>query len=279
MARAPKIWLITGVSSGFGRALAMAALARGDVVAGTLRQESQLAEFRALAPGRAHAYRLDVTDAAAGAVLSARVVAELGRIDVLVNNAGYGLVGVAEEVSDAETRRLFETNFFGLLNVTRAVLPQLRAQRSGHIVNISSVAGTVGIPGMALYSASKFAVEGLSEAMAGELGALGIRLTIVEPGGFRTDFSGRSLAAAQRVISDYASGPGGKVRGMLEQYRGHEPGDPVKAAQAILTLVDAPNPPLRLALGPDALGWLRDRLARVAKDYDDWQAVSGATNL
>jgi len=279
MAERGRVWLITGVSSGFGRELACAALARGDTVAGTLRQESQLASFEALAPGRARAYRLDVTDGAAVTTVVQRMVKDCGRIDVLVNNAGFGLVGVAEEVSDPEARRLFDTNFFGVLNVVRAALPQFRAQRSGHIVNLSSVAGTIGIPGMALYSASKFAVEGLTESLAGEVGPLGIRVTIVEPGGFRTDFAGRSIGKSGTVLQDYADTPGGKLRGMLAAYHGHEPGDPGKAAQAILKLVDSPTPPLRLALGADALGPLRDRLARVARDYEDWQAVTAATSL
>jgi NAD(P)-dependent dehydrogenase (short-subunit alcohol dehydrogenase family) len=277
MTRTPKVWLITGVSTGFGREIARAALDRGDVVAGTLRQETQLAPFRDLAPGRAHAYQLDVADPEAVAAVVRRIIADIGHIDVLVNNAGYGQVGVAEEVSDAEARRLFDTNFFGMLSVVKAVLPHLRAQRSGHIVNLSSVAGAVGIPGMALYSASKFAVEGLSESLAGEVGALGIRVTIVEPGGFRTDFAGRSIATSERVLPEYAHTPGGQLRAMLAQYYGHEPGDPVKAARAILALVDLPNPPLRLALGPDALDTLRERLASVVKDYDDWQEVTNAT--
>jgi NAD(P)-dependent dehydrogenase (short-subunit alcohol dehydrogenase family) len=221
MADRPCTWLITGVSSGFGRELARQALARGDTVAGTVRQPAQLAEFRALAPERARPYLLDVIDAAAVGAVVPQIVRDCGRIDVLVNNAGYGLVGLAEEVGDAEARRLFDTNFFGLLNVTKAVLPQLRAQRSGHIVNLSSMAGTLGIPGMALYCASKFAVEGLTEALAGEVRPLGIRVTIVEPGGFRTDFAGRSINQAECVLPDYADTAGGKVRGMLAAYNGH----------------------------------------------------------
>jgi len=276
---ASRVWLITGVSSGFGRQLAQAALARGDVVAGTLRQPAQLAAFEALAPGRARAYCLDVTDTAAVERVVAQIAQDTGRIDVVVNNAGYGLVGMAEEVSETEARQLLDTNFFGPLAVVRAALRQLRAQRSGHIVNISSLAGSLGIAGMALYSASKFALEGLSEAMAGEVGPFGIHVTIVEPGGFRTDFAGRSIGRSECVIADYADTPAAKVRAMLEQYHGHQAGDPAKAARAILQLVDSPAPPLRLALGPDALARLRSRLADVAKDYDAWQAVSESTNF
>ncbi len=181
-------------------------------------------------------------------------------------------------MTDAQTRRLFETNFFGLLQVMRAVLPHMRARRSGHIINVSSVAGMIGIPGMALYSASKFAVEGLSEALAGEVAPLGIRVTIVEPGGFRTDFAGRSISQPGRAVADYAGTPAGQVRAQLAAYGGHEPGDPARAAAAILQLADAPTVPVRLALGSDALKMLRGRMARVTKDYDDWQAVTRSTD-
>ncbi len=278
MSAAPKVWFITGVSSGFGREIAQAALARGDVVVGTLRQAAQLDAFNALAPGRAHALQMDVTDPAAIVRAVEEAARTAGRIDVLVNNAGYGQVGVAEEVTDAQTRRLFETNFFGLLQVMRAVLPHMRARRSGHIINVSSVAGMIGIPGMALYSASKFAVEGLSEALAGEVAPLGIRVTIVEPGGFRTDFAGRSISQPGRAVADYAGTPAGQVRAQLAAYGGHEPGDPARAAAAILQLADAPTVPVRLALGSDALKMLRGRMARVTKDYDDWQAVTRSTD-
>ena len=278
MSAAPKVWFITGVSSGFGREIAQAALARGDVVVGTLRQAAQLDAFNALAPGRAHALQMDVTDPAAIVRAVEEAARTAGRIDVLVNNAGYGQVGVAEEVTDAQTRRLFETNFFGLLQVMQAVLPHMRARRSGHIINVSSVAGMIGIPGMALYSASKFAVEGLSEALAGEVAPLGIRVTIVEPGGFRTDFAGRSISQPGRAVADYAGTPAGQVRAQLAAYGGHEPGDPARAAAAILQLADAPTVPVRLALGSDALKMLRGRMARVTKDYDDWQAVTRSTD-
>ena len=279
MSAGPKVWFITGVSSGFGREIARAALARGDTVAGTLRQKAQLDAFRALAPGRAHALQMDVTDAAAIGRAVEEAVRTAGRIDVLVNNAGYGQVGVAEEVSEQQTRRLFETNFFGALKVVLAVLPHMRAQHSGHIINISSVAGMIGIPGMALYSAAKFALEGLTEALAGEVAPLGIRVTIVEPGGFRTDFAGRSISQPERSVPDYAPTPAGKVRERLAASAGQQPGDPAKAAAAILNLVDAPSVPLRLALGSDALKMLGARLARVTQDYDAWQAVTRSTDF
>ena len=277
---ATRVWLITGVSSGFGRELARAALSRGEIVAGTMRQPAQLAEFRQLAPGRAFAYQLDVTEPSNIERVVERVAKDCGgRIDVLVNNAGYGLIGAVEEVSDQETRRMFETNFFGLLNVTRAVLPVMRAQRSGHIFNFSSVAGILGIPGVGHYCAAKFAVEGLSESLAGELSAFGIKVTIVEPGGFRTDFAGRSITIAGNALADYAGTPGGKARDLMSQYSGHEPGDPVKAMQAILAAADAETPPLRLVLGPDALRAARAKLASLATNYDAWEATSNGTDI
>ena len=273
-----RVWLITGVSTGFGRALAQEVLARGEIVAGTVRQATQVNEFRALAPGRSFAYRLDVTDAASIPQLIANVVRDTGRIDVLVNNAGYGLIGAAEETSDAEARKLFETNFFGLLNVTKAVLPYMRAAKCGHVLNFSSLAGIMGIPGVSLYCATKFAVEGLTESLAGELAAFGIKVMIVEPGGFRTDFSGRSINMPAKVLPEYAGTPAAKARVLSSQYHGHEPGDPAKAAQAILEAVDSDAPPLRLVLGADALGAGRAKLASLAQNYDAWEKVSTCTH-
>ena len=273
-----RVWLITGVSSGFGRELAKAALARGEIVAGTVRRLAQIDEFRALAPGRCHAYQLDVTAAATIPDVVASVMRDTGGIDVLVNNAGYGLIGAAEETSDVETRQLFETNFFGLLNVTRAVLPYMRAASHGHIVNFSSLAGIMGLAGCSLYCSTKFAVEGLSEALAGELAPFGIKVTIVEPGGFRTDFAGRSIVMPARVLAEYAGTPAAKARAHMSSYRGNEPGDPVKAAHAILQAVDSNTPPLRLVLGPDALRVGRAKLASLAQNYDAWEQVSSSTN-
>ena len=273
-----RVWLITGVSTGFGRELAKEVLARGEIVAGTLRQAAQVDEFRALAPGRSFAYRLDVTEAATIPQVVANVVRDTGRIDVLVNNAGYGLIGAAEETSDAETRKLFETNFFGLLNVTKAVLPHMRAARRGQVVNFSSLAGIMGIPGVSLYCATKFAVEGLTESLAGELAAFGIKVMIVEPGGFRTDFSGRSIAMPVKVLPEYAGTPAANARVMSAQYQGHQPGDPTKAAKAIVEAVDSDAPPLRLVLGADALGAGRAKLASLAQNYEAWEKVSMGTH-
>jgi NAD(P)-dependent dehydrogenase (short-subunit alcohol dehydrogenase family) len=274
-----RVWLITGVSSGFGRELAKAVLARGEIVAGTVRQDAQATEFRGLAAGRSFAYRLDVTDANAIPSVVANVVRDTGRIDVLVNNAGYGLIGAAEETSDAEARKLFETNFFGLLHVTQGVLPHMRAAKRGHVVNFSSLAGIMGIPGVSLYCATKFAVEGFSESLAGELAPFGIKVTIVEPGGFRTDFAGRSIAMPAKVLADYDGTPAAKARAsMMSGRRSHEHGDPAKAASAIIEAVNSEAPPMRLVLGADALGAGRAKLASLAQNYDAWETVSTSTN-
>ena len=275
----PRQWLITGVSSGFGRELARAALARGDVVVGTVRQPAQADHFEELAPGRAHAVALDVTHGADIEPAVQRVLARVGHVDVLVNNAGYGLFGAVEEVSDAEARAVMETNFFGALALTRALLPHLRERGSGHIFNVSSVAGVIGFPGGGLYSASKFALEGLTEALAAELAAFGIRVTLVEPGGFRTSFSGGSLRMAARVIDAYADTPAAKTRASMNRYAGNEPGDPAKAALAIIAALEAPLAPLRLVLGADAVGMVRRSFGAVLAQVDEWEPVSIATAL
>lgn len=280
--KSPRTWLISGVSSGFGQHLAQAALARGDVVVGTLRKPEQRAAFEALAPGRAHGLLLDVTnpEQIAAGVAHAQSLAQAtsGGIDVLVNNAGYGFVGAAEEASIEEVRRQFETNFFGLVQMTQAVLPLMRARRSGRILNLSSGAGLIASPGLTYYAASKFAVEGFSEALAAEVAPLGIRVTVLEPGGFRTQFSGGSFAQAQRRIEDYDA-TAGRMRAGFEQFNGRQPGDPAKAAQVILQLVDMPEPPLRLVLGSDMLPRVRAKLEGMVAELDRWQALSTSTEF
>ncbi|HSV34288.1 MAG TPA: oxidoreductase [Ramlibacter sp.] len=272
-------WLITGVSSGFGLELARCALARGDTVVGTLRQRAQADAFEKLAPGRSHAVLLDVTrgDEIERAVREA--VQRAGHIDVLVNNAGYGLFGAVEEVSDAEARQVMETNFFGTLAVTRHLLPHLRERRAGHIFNISSVAGVIGFPGCGLYAASKFAVEGLSEALAGELAPFNIRVTVVEPGGFRTNFAGGSMRQAQQELPAYADTPAGKARRSIGRYHGNQPGDPVLAAQAIITALESPTPPVRLALGADAVAMVRQKHEGVLALLAEWEPLSVSTAI
>ena len=278
MAAAARIWLVTGVSSGFGQELARAILARGDTVVGTLRRKEQAAAFEALAPGRAHARLLDVTDSAAIPPLVAAVERDVGPVDVLVNNAGYGLGGAVEELDDSECRHVMETNFFGTLNLVKAVLPSMRKRRSGHIINFSSMAGIVGFPGFGLYNASKFAVSGLTEALAGELAPFGIRATVVEPGGFRTNFAGGSLAIARNPMPEYAETAAARPRVMKDRYHGTQQGDPAKAAAAVISIVDAANPPVHLLLGPDAVAAARGKLERFGAEITAWEALSSSTN-
>jgi NAD(P)-dependent dehydrogenase (short-subunit alcohol dehydrogenase family) len=275
---AGRMWLITGVSSGFGRELASAVLRRGDTVIGTLRQAAQCAEFEALAPGRAHARLLDVTDAPAIPPFVADVLRDHGRVDVLVNNAGYGLFGAVEELNDDECRRVIETNFFGTLNLVKALLPHFRTRRQGHIVNLSSVAGFMGIAGVGIYCASKFAVTGLSESLAQELKPFGIKVTVVQPGGFRTNFAGGSLALASGLLKEYEGTPASYVRGMRDHYHGTQQGDPSKAADAIVAVVDSPDPPVHLLLGPDAVKMSRGKLAELTTETDAWESLSSGTD-
>ncbi|APA89614.1 SDR family NAD(P)-dependent oxidoreductase (plasmid) [Paraburkholderia sprentiae WSM5005] len=274
----PAVWFITGVSSGFGRSLAEAVLARGDKVVGTVRNDAQIAPFENLAPERAHGVLLDVTDAAAVPRAISQAIERAGPIDVLVNNAGYGLFGAFEEVSDAEARQLFDTNVFGTVNVIRTVLPHFRERGRGHIVNFSSVAGVIGITGCSFYCASKHAIEGLSESLARELRPFGIRVTVVEPGGFRTNFAGGSLKWSE-VESPIYTETVGKMRRHMSSYHGTQAGDPAKAADAIVRAVCADAPPLRLALGPDAVDVVRKKLSSVQNDLEAWLDVSSSTNF
>lgn len=270
------VWFITGCSSGFGRALAEAAIARGHQVVATARDVGKVQDLEETHPGQALALPLDVTrvDKVQDAVSQA--VKTFGHIDVLANNAGFGMIGAVEEVSDAEVRRLFDTNVFGLLNVTRAVLPHMRSRRSGHILNMSSVGGLVSVVGSGIYCASKFAVEGLSEALAQELQPLGIRVTVVEPGPFRTKFAGDSLTKVP-AMEDYAVTVG-KRRQQVEAIDGNQPGDPVRAAQAIIQVVEDPNPPLHLVLGKSAVQSVRSKLDSVAQELNAWESISVATD-
>lgn len=267
-------WLITGVSSGLGEALAKAVLARGEVVIGTLRQPGQMAAFEALAPGRAHALELDLRNFARVMERVTEIQQQLGGVDVLVNNAGYGLAGALEEVSEREAREQMETNFFGALAATQAVLPSMRAKGWGHVVNITSMAGFMGIPGMPIYSASKFALEGLGAALAAEAGPLGIRVTNVEPGALRTRWaSGNAIVRSERIIDDYQR-TAGAVRSGLEKMDGHQDGDPAKAALAILAAVDAEKPPLHLPVHPAAFSTYKSILKTTEEQLDLWREVS-----
>ncbi|MDB5479753.1 MAG: short-chain dehydrogenase/reductase [Caulobacteraceae bacterium] len=271
-------WLITGVGSGLGRALAKAALARGDAVAGTVRATGDLAVFEALAPGRARGFRLDLADEAAIAAVAREAQDALGGVDVLVNNAGYGLVGAIEEASPDEIRAQFEVNVFGPLALIRAVLPAMRARRAGHIVNVTSVSGVATWAGTGVYCASKFALEGAALTLADEVAEFGIKVTNVEPGGMRTDYSGRSLRQTARVIDDYAS-VAHAARRILADHAGHEPGDPARVAAAIMRVVDAENPPRQLLLGDDAILYATRHMARFQEEMGAWAALSLSTGF
>ena len=268
-----KVWFITGASSGFGRHLAEQLLASGERVAATARRPEQVADLASKYPGRALALALDVTDPAQIAAALSQTIAQFGRIDVLVNNAGYGLAGAIEEATEAEYMPVFEVNLFGLLRVTRAALPQMRRQCSGTIVNLSSIGGLIGMPGWGFYNATKFAVEGLSEALAAELGPLGIHVMLVEPGAFRTDFLGRSGQEAAARIADYDS-TAGKSREYFQTEAGKQKGDPARAAAAIIAAVQAPEPPRHLLLGAAALKRLRAHIEDRSKELDRWEQTA-----
>jgi len=271
-----KVWLITGSSTGFGRSLTEAVLKQGDRVIATARKPEQLDDLVQHYPDAVKAVRLDVTQPQEASNAVDAALTTFGRIDVLVNNAGYGSLGALEEISDAVVRQQFETNVFGALNVTRAVLPVMRRQRSGHILNISSIGGFVAFPGVGAYNGSKFALEGLSEALAQEVAHLGIKVTIVEPGAFRTDFSGRSLVLPEQRIDDYAE-TSGKVLDWATGVDGQQPGDPDKAAAAMIQVVESDNPPLRLLLGEDAVTLMENKLRSLKEELETWKAVSLST--
>ena len=271
-------WLITGVSSGFGRARAEAIFKKGGSVAGTLRKESELAEFERLAPGRAFPVLLDVTDEKAVYRGVKEAEQKTGGIDVLVNNAGYGFEGALEESTLADFRAQFDVNVFGAVAMMQAVLPHMRARRRGHIVNISSIGGLAAFPGISAYNGSKFALEGISESLAKEVKHLGIKVTIVEPGGFRTDWAGRSMQHAERKIADYDASAGA-FRRMLAERNGRQAGDPAKAAQAIILAVESEDAPLRLLLGPDALRLAGEKIGPFITELLKWAPVSAGTNF
>ena len=274
---AQKIWMITGASRGFGVGIANAILAAGDNVIATARNINAL-DHLSNNPS-AFAVALDVTDELQAKKAVDAGLKQFGRIDVLVNNAGYGLLGAVEESSAQEVENIYRTNVFGLLNVTRAVLPSMRKQKSGHIINISSIGGYSSYPGWGVYSSTKFAVEGLTESLHDELAPLGIHATVVEPGFFRTDFlDSSSLIKTANVISDYADTVG-KMRDSMEGHNHQQPGDPSKLAQAILQLVKAAEPPVRLPLGTDTLKRIADKNALVEKETAMWRTVAVSTDF
>jgi NAD(P)-dependent dehydrogenase (short-subunit alcohol dehydrogenase family) len=272
-----KIWFVTGSSRGLGRTLVEAILAAGDKVIATARKPEELKDLSAIYGDSIQAVKLDVTSSADVEKAVATAVEAFGRIDVLINNAGYGFLGAFEEMSDEEFKGQIETNFWGVVNVTRAILPHLRQQGSGHIIQITSVGGRSAFPGLSGYHAAKFAVEGLSEALALEVKPLGLKVTIVEPGGFRTDWAGASMAFA-KPIEAYAPTIG-FMREQLKLRDGNQPGDPRKAAQAILKLVDMPEAPLRLPLGNDAMAVLRNGYKTSAEELERWAEITKSTDF
>jgi NADP-dependent 3-hydroxy acid dehydrogenase YdfG len=271
--QAGKVWFITGCSSGFGRLLTEYLCGLGATVVATARDVSKLDDLTTRFPGNAIILSLDVTKKAS---IEAAVKDALGRvehIDVLVNNAGYGVTGAIEEVSEHEYMPMFETNVFGLIALTKALLPQFRERRSGHIVNLSSIAGLIGGAGWGFYNATKFAVEGFSEALAAEMAPLGVHVTVIEPGPFRTEFLGRSGVQAEAIISDYRESAG-KSREYFQTQSGKQAGDPQKAVEAIVAAVEAPQPPLHLLLGKIALTRFRGKLAAWQKELDAWEETT-----
>jgi NAD(P)-dependent dehydrogenase (short-subunit alcohol dehydrogenase family) len=271
-----KVWLITGCSTGFGRELAKEVLSSGDKVVVTARKTEDIKDIVAEYPDTSIALTLDVTKASDIAATVSDAVAKFGRIDVLVNNAGIGYFGAIEESEDDEVRRMFEINFWGLANVTKAVLPHMRAQRSGHIINIASIGGLVGFPAVGFYNATKFAVDGYSEALSKEVAHLGIKVTVVCPSGFRTDWAGRSANNSAIVIDDYKESAGAN-KDNIRGYSGNQPGDPVLAAKAIVKAVESSEPPLHLLLGAAALKGATNKLQVLKKDYDAWaETTTGA---
>ncbi|WP_020498171.1 oxidoreductase [Sciscionella marina] len=270
-----KVWFVTGANRGLGNAITRAALAAGDQVVATARDTAGLAELTELG---ATALRMDVTErggvqAAVGAAIDGH-----GRIDVLVNNAGHGLIGALEELSEEQIDAVLDTNVRGVLHVTRAVLPHMRARRSGHIVQLSSVGGVVANPGHGIYATSKFALEGMSEALAGELAPFGIRVTLVEPGPFRTDFAGTSMRFAT-PIDDYAASPAGQLRERFPAQDGKQPNDPDRAAEFIVRLAGTDSAPLRLPLGPEAVDRIREKLRAQLAELEQWAEVAADTRF
>jgi len=273
MEKTARTWFITGASTGFGRLLSEELLKRGERVAATARDSAKVQDLETQYPGRARAFTLDVTEPAEIEEASRQAIAAFGHVDILVNNAGYGVNGAIEEVSDEEFEPMFQTNIYGLIRTTRAFLPHFRQQRSGQVFNFSSIGGLIGTAGWGFYNTTKFAVEGFSEALAAEMKPLGVHVTVIEPGPFRTDFLGRSGKLAQRELPEYAE-TAGKAREYLRTQAGKQQGDPQKAIEAVIAVADSPNPPLHLILGKIALSRFRDKISLWRKEIAAWESVT-----
>lgn len=272
-----KVWLITGASRGIGLEIVKAALENGDKVVATVRKDAEAFEKSFDTPNL-KAVVLDVTNEPQAQSVAKEIVEAFGKIDVLVNNAGYGLLSAVEEASDEEIKQNYEVNVFGLLKVTRAVLPYMRAVRSGHVINISSVGGLTGIVGWGLYGSTKFAIEGITEALAKELAPLGIHATTVAPGFFRTEFLDQSsLTRTQNVIEDYHETVG-NMRDFATQVNKKQPGDPKKLAKAFIKLVNTKNPPVHLPLGSDTLQMFGEKMNQMNKEIEEWHEVITGTD-
>jgi len=271
-----KVWFITGSSTGFGRELAEQTLERGYKVVATARNTGTVEDLVQKYPETARAFRLDVTNPEDINTATQKAIEAFGKIDVLVNNAGYGLGGGIEEPSDAQIQRQYDTNVFGVIRMMRAVLPFMRKRQSGHILNVSSVVGFRALPSAGYYSSTKFALEALSEALAQEVEHLGIKVTLVEPGGFRTDFAGRSFDLPERRIEDYVTS---ERIDNISDWDGAQPGDPKRGAKAIIDMVETEDPPLRLPLGEDAVTAMEAKLEAVQKNIDEWRAIAINTKV
>lgn len=271
--KSSRVWFITGSSTGFGRLLAEELLERGERVIATARDISKVADLAQKYPDTSQAFSLDVTKRAQIKTVAGKAIKSFGQVDVLVNNAGYGVNGAIEEVSEEEFEPMFQTNIYGVIRTTRAFLPHFRERRRGHILNLSSIGGLIGSAGWGFYNTTKFAVEGFSEALAAEMKPLGVHVTVIEPGPFRTDFLGRSGKLAERELPEYIE-TAGKARDYLRTQSGKQPGDPQKAVEALITLVDSPNPPLHLILGKIALTRFRDKLSEWQKEIATWESIT-----
>ena len=271
-------WFITGCSTGIGREIARAALEAGHSVAVTARDAAAVSDFAEEFGDRAIALPLDVTDRDQITTAVTATEAAFGGIDVLVNNAGYGYMAAVEEGDDAEVRKLFDTNYFGVVDTLKAVLPGMRARHSGHIVNISSMTGLVANPPNAYYSSTKFALEALTEALSKEVAPLGIKVTAIEPGAFRTDWASRSMQESSTPIGDYDENVGTR-KTMIKEFAAHLPGDPRKVAEAVLMVTALDEPPLRLLLGRDVLAAVREKIAAMTASIDQWESVTKNVNF